>query len=416
MLTLPPMTRMTPMQAQPMPEGGGASWRSPSPEPVSGPDATLDWLCREAPRLPTIAEVLEGLSLRLLAEGLPIVRTWHGTLPVHPLVFARGWSWERGQKGAEDVISQEGRSVPLEHSSPQHRVRDADTRLRLRLDTPAAPAYPQLARLYEAGATDYVVYGLHGGRVRASLSFTTDAPGGFTEAHLARLERVRSYAGVTLQCFHLEDLAATLLGTYLGAGPGARVLNGQVHRGDGETVRAATWFCDLRGFTSASESLPMAELLLRLNDWFEAMVGAVEAHGGEVLKFMGDGMLATFTGPDARLACSAAFKAAKDGEARIATLNKRHDRRGRPIEFGLALHYGDVMYGNIGAPARLDFTVIGPVVNRAARLQALTASVGRTIVVSDTFAALCDVPMVSLGLHTLKGLPEPLEVYTPAFD
>ncbi len=382
----------------------------------SGADPTLDWLCREAPRLPTIGEVLEGLSVRLLAEGVPVVRTWHGTLPVHPLVFARGWSWERGQRGTEDVISQEGRSVPLEHSSPQHRVRDADTRLRLRLDNPKAPAYPMLSRLYEAGATDYVVYGLHGGRVRASLSFTTNVPGGFTDAHLARLERVRSYAAVTLQCFHLEDLASTLLVTYLGNGPGERVLNGQVHRGDGETIRAATWFCDLRGFTSASENLPINELLLRLNDWFEAMVGAVEAHGGEVLKFMGDGMLATFTEPDAAAACRSALRAAKDGEARIAAVNRRRDRRERPILFGLALHYGDVMYGNIGAPARLDFTVIGPVVNRAARLQALTATVGHTIVVSDTFAKLCDVPMVSLGMHTLKGVAEPLEVFTPATE
>jgi adenylate cyclase len=385
--------------------------------PIDQPDSTdptLDWLCREAPRLPSIAEVLEGLSVRLLAEGVPVVRTWHGTLPVHPLVFARGWSWEQGQRGTEDVISQEGRSVPHEHSSPQHRNRDADTRVRLRLDNPSEPAYPLLSRLYAAGATDYIVYGLHGGRVRASLSFTTTAPGGFTPAHLARLDRIRSHAGVTLQCFHLEDLAATLLGTYLGAGPGERVLNGQVHRGDGETVRAATWFCDLRGFTSASESLPISELLLRLNDWFEAMVGAVEAHGGEVLKFMGDGMLAVFTEPDATLACHAALRAARDGEARIAAVNKRRDRRERPILFGLALHYGDVMYGNIGAPARLDFTVIGPVVNRAARLQALTATVGHTIVVSDTFAQLCDVPMVSLGMYTLKGVPEPLEVFTPA--
>jgi adenylate cyclase len=398
-------------------ESGADLVRPPTPRTDVLPaavstDATLDWLCRDAPRLSTIAEVLEGLSVRLLAEGVPIVRTWHGTLPVHPLVFARGWSWEQGKRGMEDVISQEGRSVALEHSSPQHRIRDADTRLRLRLDSPDTPAYPQLARLYEAGATDYVVFGLHGGRVRASLTFTTNAPGGFTDAHLARLDCVRSHAGVTLQCFHLEDLASTLLGTYLGTGPGERVLNGQVHRGDGETVRAATWFCDLRGFTSASESLPINELLLRLNDWFEAMVGAVEAHGGEVLKFMGDGMLATFTEPDASLACRAALRAAKDGEARIAAVNRRHDRRAQPIQFGLALHYGDVMYGNIGAPARLDFTVIGPVVNRAARLQALTASVGHTIVVSDTFAALCDVPMVSLGMHTLKGVPEALEVFT----
>lgn len=385
-------------------------------ESSDGADGTLDWLCREAPRLATIAEVLEGLSVRLVAEGVPVVRAWHGTLPVHPLVFARGWSWERGQRGTEDVISQEGRSVALEHTSPSHHVRDADTRVRLRLDSPQEPAYPQLARLYEAGATDYIVYGLHGGRVRASLSFATDVPGGFTAAHLARLDRVRSYAGVALQCFHLEDLATTLLGTYLGNGPGKRVLNGQVHRGDGETLRAATWFCDLRGFTSASESLPMSELLLRLNDWFEAMVGAVEAHGGEVLKFMGDGMLAVFTEPDASAACRAALRAAREGEARIAKLNKRRDRRDRPIQFGLALHFGDVMYGNIGAPARLDFTVIGPVVNRAARIQALTESLGRTIVVSDTFARLCDVPVVSLGTFALKGLPEPVEVFAPATE
>lgn len=374
-------------------------------------DATLDWLATTAPGLPGVAEVLEGLSERLLAEGIPLQRTWYGTLPLHPLVYARGWSWRRVGGGDHGAIAHEDRgAISLETTSPIHRVHDGEDRVRVHLEAEDSH-YQLLQRLRAAGGTDYVLFAVSGRRGRSCLSFTTDAPGGFDAAQLARMDRVRTFAGLVFQTFDLEALAATLLNTYLGAGPGARVLDGQIRRGDGETLRAATWFCDLRGFTAATETLALPALLELLNEWFAAMVAAVDAHGGEVLKFMGDGMLAAFTHPDARDACRAALAAADEAEARIAAVNLRRDE---PLAFGLALHYGDVMYGNIGAPARLDFTVIGPAVNRAARLESLTAVLGRTVILSSTFAAVCGAPVISLGRHALKGVAEPEEVFARA--
>ncbi|MDP2310717.1 MAG: adenylate/guanylate cyclase domain-containing protein [Pseudomonadota bacterium] len=376
------------------------------------PDATLDWLAREAPGLPGVAEVLTGLSERLLADGIPLLRTWHGTMPLHPQVFARGWMWDRGATGEHDTIAHEQRAdVPLEQWSPVHRIRDGELVVRTRLDGPEDPGYLLLRRMKEAGSTDYVIFNVRGRRLRAALSFATDAPGGFDDAQLARLERVTAYASLAFQPFHLDDLAATLLTTYLGEGPARRVLDGQIHRGDGVTLRAATWFCDLRGFTASTETLAMPALIARLNDWFEAMVKAVDEEGGEVLKFIGDGMLAAFTHPDPANACSAALRAARAAETHIGTANiGRED----PLRFGLALHFGDVVYGNIGAPARLDFTVIGPAVNRASRLQNLTEGLGHTIIASSTFAALCGEPMVSLGRYSIKGVAEPEEVFAQA--
>jgi class 3 adenylate cyclase len=208
---------------------------------------------------------------------------------------------------------------------------------------------------------------------------------------------------------------ATLMETYLGRWTGARVLAGAIQRGHSETIHAVLWYSDLRDFTALSESLPRDRMIALLNAHFERLAAPIKAFGGEVLKFMGDGLLAIFpTGTGgADRACERALKAARGARAGMAALNG--ERRGRsesPLAFGLALHLGDVMYGNIGAPDRLDFTVIGPAVNLASRLEALCKQLDMSVLISAAFASACREELALIGSYRLSGIARPAEVFT----
>jgi adenylate cyclase len=212
-----------------------------------------------------------------------------------------------------------------------------------------------------------------------------------------------------------KRIARTLLSTYLGTEAGRRVLAGQVQRGEGVSTAAALFYCDLRGFTQMSEALPRAQLIAMLNDYFETMAAPVERHGGEILKFIGDAMLAIFPiadDLDRDRACLTALAAAREAVAAMDELNRRR-RATEEIELaaGIALHTGTVMYGNIGAPERLDFTVIGPAVNLVVRLERLCRKLDRRLVASGRFASPCGLAMASLGRHELPGVGEPVEVF-----
>jgi adenylate cyclase len=195
------------------------------------------------------------------------------------------------------------------------------------------------------------------------------------------------------------------------------VLSGAITRGSGESIRAVIWFCDLRGFTALADTLPREKVIGLLNDYFETMVEVVSAEGGEALKFMGDGMLAIFelgATEDPAPRCGAALRAARAARQKIAKRNFGRRDAGEPeIHFGLALHLGEVSYGNIGAPTRLDFTVIGPAVNQAARLEKLGRELGQPVVTSSSFAAAAPEKLESLGLHDLRGVAEPQQVFAP---
>jgi adenylate cyclase len=214
----------------------------------------------------------------------------------------------------------------------------------------------------------------------------------------------------------LRDTAENLLNAYVGRAAGRHILAGKVLRGGGETIEAVIWFCDLRGFTRLSDRLPGQAVVALLNDYFAEMGAAVTQAGGEILKFMGDGMLAIFAVADAgarRETAGRAAAAAAQAFRAIAALNERRGAAGaEPIRFGLALHIGEVMFGNIGASARLDFTVIGPAVNHAARLEKLCSTLNRSIVVSAAVAALLpEGEVVPLGRHALKDIAEPQAIY-----
>jgi len=271
----------------------------------------------------------------------------------------------------------------------------------------------------DSGATDYIAIGMprsDGKTYRAS--WTTDRPGGFSDAQIDRLLSLRTVLGVVIELQSRAEMTKSVLNLYLGREAGRRVYNGDIKRGDGETVRSILWICDLRGFTSLSDRIPLDRLIAVLNDYFEAVTGPIHASGGEVLKFMGDAVLGIFRIENEADISDIGERALSAAELAVANMNILNRRRAREnkttLDFGIALHVGDAMYGNVGAHDRLDFTVIGPAVNLCARLETLAGSLGEKIVCSAEFAAISTTEMRTVGMHELKNVGAALEAFAPA--
>jgi adenylate cyclase len=244
----------------------------------------------------------------------------------------------------------------------------------------------------------------------------TKKANGFDAADVERLHRLRDYLAPVLELHSIRHTAISVMNTYVGQGTGRKILNGMIQRGDADLINAALWFSDLRNFTHLTETLPARQLLDMLNDYFEFVSAAVSARGGEILRFIGDAMLIVFPideNTSHQTACNAAIDAALDACNTLATLNHRRQRQAQPpiefgvglnVGFGVGLNVGEVIYGNVGAPDRLDFTVMGPAVNRTARLESLTKELDTNILFSQEFSNLIDAPVQDLGDHPMKGI------------
>jgi adenylate cyclase len=376
-----------------------------------------DWLLRVGRLTETADELLGGLCELLVAQGLPLERVGLHGRTLHPQVAGVRILWRRGIGSEEtrfgyDVIESGGWET-----SPLRYVYERGEPLRRRLNgNPADDDFPILAELRTEGLTDYLVAPLElsGGR-RQTSTWATKHPSGFNDGQMAMLLELLPALAACTESRSQQRLLKGLLSIYLGPSAGSRVLAGSIRRGEGETIAAAIWLCDLRDFTSISETLPRDDLICLLNEYFELMAGPVEDHGGEILKFIGDAMLAIFPivdDLDRDRACRTALAAAKKALTRLDEANAGRFARGDlAMELGLALHTGPVMYGNIGAPERLDFTVIGPAVNLTARLAGLCRPLGRRLLASARFASPCGSELVSLGFHSMRGLAEPQEVF-----
>jgi len=386
---------------------------APAGQPIA------DWLLREARELADSRAVVSELGKRLCAEGFPVFRLFVSLRTLHPQVLAIGLAWRRGQQEASEVPrAHDILDSPLYLNSPIRLIFEGAPMVRRRIGAGAgALDFPILADLKEEGVTDYLALPLPFSQGRMNVvSLATDRPGGFLPAEIDRFEELVQLLALVLEIKEKGRIATTLLETYLGRDAGRRVLSGLVKRGDGATIAAALWYCDLRGFTAMSEALPRDEVIGTLNDWFAAMAEPVHAHGGDVLKFIGDAMLAIFPiadDLDRDRACIAALNAAEAALAGLDQLNAGRVEAGKqPLEMGLALHMGAVMFGNIGAPDRLDFTVIGPAVNLVSRLEGLCAALGRRLVASARFASPCGSRLRPIGSHALRGIADAQEVYT----
>lgn len=356
---------------------------------------------------------------RIFDAGIPIVRGFCYVGTLHPQVAASAYIWRRDQPGATRIAGEHGIETDEEFAkSPLMAARLTRSPVRRRLDTNTSFDFPALDELRSEGGTDYIALPMvcSSGEVNA-ISFMTDQPGGFSEGDISDLEEVARALGIITELQSTRRIAKTLLDTYVGARTGALVLNGAIRRGTGETIRAVIWMNDLRHFTETAERLERDELIALLNDYFGILAQAVIAEGGEVLKFIGDGMLAVFElqpNQAQAIPCGAALRAARNAVAKVEDCNRERKDAGRPeIHFGVALHLGEVYYGNIGAPERLDFTVIGPAVNHASRIEKQGSVLGRVVVASAEFAGAADEILECLGDYELRGISGVQKIFAP---
>lgn len=401
-----------------------------------------DWLVGEGRSCANTLELVDSLCRLLNRHGFGIRRCNLATETVHPQMKAIRLLWcdepvdsgfvnpevlvkrhvrhLRGAMVEQAYFNAQSRNSPQYRSSPFHRI-EVDGELYSEID-PNQEEYrfPVFADLAKLGCRAY--FGLllpsYTG-YQQTISFATDRSGGFDEDGLEDLRWCMKLFTLLLDA-HLEhEVKTTIAHTYLGSEPGRLVLKGMITPGDVRSVEAAMWFSDLRGFTELSWKLSPTELVADLNQYFSVVVDAINEQSGEVLKYIGDAVLAVFPtdhfGKTAD-ACRAALTAAQNASARLAEANDERTAEGKvALTHGVALHVGTVQFGNIGTLQRLDFTVVGPEVNLTSRIGGLCGRLDEEILCSDALARMIDDPVRSLGFHSLKGIGEPVEVFAPAW-
>lgn len=402
------------------------------PTPASCPkvSAVTDWLVEQGLLRAPFHTIVEGLCERLHDLGVPLWRGYATVQTLHPTIGALGASW-RPVTGVQ-FESYVYRATPSEdylRSPFRHLLEERLGSLRLRLGRGDAGGFPLLERFRNEGASDYVAhvvgFGVDGrpDDVTGVLtSWTTATPEGFSDGHLAIIEHLMPRFALALQARLGHDTAVNLLDTYVGPEAGRRVLAGEIRRGSLEVIPAVILLADLQGFTRHSDRLPRDALIEMLNAYFDCMVPVVTGHGGQVLKFMGDGLLVTFPlgTTTAAEVCANALDAGVEIQRCIEELNHERILQGRAVmNLDLVLHLGDVLYGNVGSADRLDFTVIGPAVNEASRIEALCGQYDRRLLVSETFARAASGSrerLVAIGRIALRGVRAPQEIFTLDLD
>ncbi len=360
--------------------------------------STISWLVDSAGETPSADQWLAKLGTCLIEDGVPLAGGALTLAVPHPLIARRTWLWRADSGEVIEALGFAAGGLPAAESANQpgdagRRWLESRAPGELREDTVGPnPDGPSLAWV---------------------------GPRLFTPDEANRLREAARFAAASLAALTARATMAAALEAYLGRRSAARVLAGPLRRGIGETIQAALLFADLRGFTSLSESNPPTAVISALDAWFDRIAGSVHAFGGEVLKFMGDGVLAIFPVAEAspRLACDAALRAVSAAKVGMAHLDDGRRRQGlAPLPFGVALHLGEILWGNIGAADRLDFTAIGPAVNLVSRLEGLCRPLNKTVLVSGAFATETAAPLIPLGTHALRGIASPCAVFTVPAD
>jgi adenylate cyclase len=380
-------------------------------------DDIVHWLTNGTREERFIDNIFAELCLRLQRAGIPVKRATLHFLIHHPQWLGARMVWADGMREAEIArvdYDVRGRSEYI--GSPANEIHEgaAEVREKLERDPSLGRKHAIYDEMRASGLTDYVAWPLyHTLGKRHLVTFATDRPGGFDDAHIERLKKLVPLLALVSEIRIKNRLARTLLETYVGSHAGEMVLAGATRRGSGTTVRAAIMICDLRDFTRISDNWPRDDVIDLLNSYFDALSEPIARHGGEILKFIGDGLLAIFplTQPSA---CADLLHAVAEARQALAALSENNGATGRaPLDYGIGVHVGDVMYGNIGSRTRLDFTVIGPAVNMASRLEALTKQLGRKVLLSRTFADLVqgEFDLERVGEHPVRGFNEPIELF-----
>lgn len=380
--------------------------------------AIADWLIAEARLFDDGVAMVEGLGERLAAAGVPLWRLRVAQRFSNPLLTAWGVIWRSDDAPTRDYVMP---TALMETStwigSPFQYVTERRKPLRRRLrNLDPVTDHDVFHELAAEGGTDYLAVPVeYGDGSVQGMSVVTDHPDGFSDDHIALIEGLRLPLAAAMEPLAVRRSMASLLKTFLGSGPSSAVLAGSVRRGELSAMPAVVMFSDLRDFTAKSNSWSEAALLAALDSYFDIVVAAVQGQGGDVLKFLGDGVLAVFPvaeGADPAVSCSDALAAVRDARSALAVHNQVRRRAGQdPLEFGTALHLGEVAYGNIGSPDRLDFTVIGETVNLASRVEAHCKVLGEPVLCTASLAAFVGGELTSVGVHELRGLAQPVELF-----
>ncbi|MBD8890121.1 adenylate/guanylate cyclase domain-containing protein [Roseibium litorale] len=382
----------------------------------------VQWLYGDAAGRADSLELIEELGQRLREAGVPVDRITTAIPLLHPNVRAEAAVWTSdGTREIRRYLTSDDRDEAYDRS-PLKVVYTENRPVRIAISAKAAETeYGITEDLRQEGYTDYVAMPLpfSDGTIKA-ITFATRVPGGFLQSHIGVFESILKPLSLVCELSTLRRTAETLLDTYVGRRAGGRVLRGTIKRGEGEWISAVVSFADLRGFTKLSNELPAAKLVVFLNKYFGAMTEAVEAHGGEVLKFIGDEVMAIFpyeTEEQAADAAKRALKAARATTEKINQINLANECLETPdMKVGIALHAGNVFFGNVGSETRLDFTVIGPTVNLAARIAELAKNLNLEVLVSDAIADIMGCRGGLYGRYHVKGFDEPVSVYSPSFS
>jgi adenylate cyclase len=385
------------------------------------------WLAKAGLEGKSETTLVEGFCNKAVAGGLPLARAMVLADTLHPIHEGRAFRWEREKP--EATLTEYGRTGAGEaaerwRTSPLYKLlMSGESMLRLPVTAETEAEFPSFGEFREAKFTDYVAiinrFAEDGaiGEMDCIYSFwMTDRAGGFPDEAVWALKRLTPFLGLAIKSASLARIASTLVETYLGRDAGRRVLRGRIERGVADQIKTVLWFSDLRNYTRISETAPPEEIIPLLNDYADAVVSSIHEHDGDVLKLIGDGVLAIFPAEERAQACKAALDAASAAHAAVAALNARRLEMGLPAtEMYLGLHLGEVFYGNIGSKDRLDFTVVGPAVNEVSRIAAMCRSVDQPILTSAAFASSVNDDsraFASVGRFALRGVGKPQELFT----
>jgi adenylate cyclase len=399
---------------------------------VASPSAISDirsWVVARGLAGGSETDVLHGFCFRCREAGLPLS---HGLVIIdtlHPTYEGRAFRWHVTPTNESSTLeygpTTEGEAAEKWRQSPfYHLLQTGTDEYRWQIARSDVEGLGTVRSLKDKGHTDYLALvhrfdkdGSIGARDAVYSHWTTDADAGFGDEDLDALRELVPSVALAIKCISLNRVAATLVDVYLGHQTGQRVLQGQMTRGVAERIHAALWFSDLRDFTTISDQIAPEEIIPLLNDYAEIVISSIQDRGGEVLKLMGDGVLAIFTGSSIGAACKAALGAEENVRTRTTELSAKRTAEGKPTtSVYLGLHVGDVFYGNIGSDERLDFTVIGPAVNEVCRIAAMCRSCGQLTLASTEFSAASRSAersrLVSVGRYALRGVERPQELFT----
>lgn len=377
----------------------------------------VHWLINGTRDQRFIDNIFAEMCIRLQRAGLPLKRATLHLLIQHPQWLGARIMWADGMREAEiNRVDFDVRERSEYIGSPANEIHDGATEVRENFERDASQGRKHAVydEMRAKGLTDYVAWPLyHTLGKRHLVTFATDRPGGFDDADIASLRNLLPALALVSEIRMKNRLARTLLETYVGAHAGELILAGATRRGTGTTVRAAIMICDLRDFTRISDNWPRDDVIDLLNGYFDAMSEPIAKHGGEILKFIGDGLLAIFPLSEPKACANLLHAVAEARQAMIALNEKNGETRRAPLNYGIGVHVGDVMYGNIGSRSRLDFTVIGPAVNMASRMETLTKQLGKQVLLSREFADFVknDFDLEPVGEHPVRGFSDPIELF-----